>query len=115
MSWRFWQRLRSDGLLRGAREHVAYFGKAVAAVYLVREHLVELTVVSDERDSYCCCLMKGAVAGVHRHSKPPSDTAVQATPNFTPSPNPPPPPTHPPRMFARPSTSPNLCSVWVLA
>ena len=41
----FWSRYAGSGLLREIADKAAYFTKAAAAIYIVREHLVELTVV----------------------------------------------------------------------
>ena len=45
MASRFWQRYRRHPLLAEIAERAAYFTKAVAAIYIVRENLVEFTVV----------------------------------------------------------------------
>jgi hypothetical protein len=45
MASRFWQRYRKHPLLADLADRAAYFTKAVAAIYIVRENLVEFTVV----------------------------------------------------------------------
>lgn len=46
MGSRFWQRYRGSPLLADLADRAAYFTKAVAAIYIVRENLIEFTVVS---------------------------------------------------------------------
>lgn len=46
MASRFWQRYRQSPLLKEIGEKAWFYTRAVAAIYLVREHLVEFTVVS---------------------------------------------------------------------
>ena len=42
----FWQRYRSSPLLAELGARAAYFIKAAGAIYIVRENLIEFTVVS---------------------------------------------------------------------
>lgn len=44
MASRFWQRYSQSPLLRDIADKAAYFTKAAAAIYIVREHLLEFTV-----------------------------------------------------------------------
>lgn len=43
---RFWQRYSQSPLLRDIVDKAAFFTKAAATMYLIREHLIEFTVVS---------------------------------------------------------------------
>ena len=65
MASRFWQRYRSHPLLAEIADRAAYFTKAVAAIYIVRENLVEFTVV---RTGALCW-------GWRRQRQPPRSTA----------------------------------------
>lgn len=49
MTSRFWQRYRQSPLLRDIVDKAAFFTKAAAAIYFVREHLIEFTVVGGQR------------------------------------------------------------------
>jgi hypothetical protein len=45
MASRFWSRLGSSPLRAEVAERAAYITKAAAAIFLIREHLVEVSVV----------------------------------------------------------------------
>jgi hypothetical protein len=47
MGSRFWQRYKNSPLATELLDRAAYFTKAVAAIYIVRENLVEFTVVRE--------------------------------------------------------------------
>lgn len=49
MASRFWARYRHSPVFTEWLDRVAYFTKAACAIYLVRENLIEFTVVSGPR------------------------------------------------------------------
>lgn len=65
MSSNFWRRYWHAQFSYGIGERAAYFAKAAAAIYLIREHIVELTVVS-QRTTYKSIAVQLQILSIHQ-------------------------------------------------